>query len=579
MGDPAETCVKTFPIILIKPSHYDDDGYVIRWLRSTIPSNTLAVLHSLFDDAARRKVLGDDVEIECHAIDETNTKVDVAKIIKTIRAAGGLGVVGLVGVQSNQFPRAMDLARQFRAAEVPVLLGGFHVSGCLSMLPGVGPDLQEAMDLGISLVAGEIEERVDELLRDAAAGTLRPLYNYLDDLPNLQGTPVPFLPRRELERSIGVQTSIDAGRGCPFKCSFCTIINVQGRKSRRRSVDDIETAVRANLAQGVTSYFFTDDNFARNKDWEAIFDRLIALREREGIAISFTLQVDTLCHKLPGFVAKAAAAGAKKVFIGLESINPGALIGAQKNQNRIGDYRTMMQAWHAAGVIVFAGYIIGFPGDTPASVIRDVKIIQRELPIDFLEFFILTPLPGSQDHRELFDQGAWMEPDLNKYDLFHITAGHPIMSPAELAETYKKAWETYYTLEHVETLFRRAKACGIPTRRMLRLTVWFAGTVLIEKIHPLEGGYFRRKARHERRPGYPRENVISFYLRYWSEVVVKHVRFMALIAQYLRIERKIHRDQNADAYCDLALTPASAADRETFDLFIQAERKTEAVLH
>src|SRR4030095_14811537 len=70
---------------------------------------------------------------------------------------------------------------------------------------------------------------------------------------------------------------------------FCTIINVQGRKSRCRSVDDIEAVIRENYAQGVTGYFITDDNFARNKDWEDGFDRLIELRECDGIRITFTI--------------------------------------------------------------------------------------------------------------------------------------------------------------------------------------------------------------------------------------------------------------------------------------------------
>ncbi len=117
------------------------------------------------------------------------------------------------------------------------------------------------------------------MLRDAAAGTLKPIYNYLDDLPGLDGATTPFLPREKVGRSIGMISSFDAGRGCPFLCSFCTIINVQGRKSRYRTADDIERIVRANQANGVRYFFITDDNLARNRNWEDIFDRLIALRQ------------------------------------------------------------------------------------------------------------------------------------------------------------------------------------------------------------------------------------------------------------------------------------------------------------
>ena len=102
------------------------------------------------------------------------------------------------------------------------------------------------------------------------------------------------------------------------------------------------------------------------------------------------------------------------MFIGLENINPENLLAAKKRQNRITEYREMLQAWREAGAITCAGYIIGFPADTKDSILRDVEIIKRELPLDILEFFILTPLPGSEDHKILWEQGIWMDPDLNK---------------------------------------------------------------------------------------------------------------------------------------------------------------------
>jgi radical SAM superfamily enzyme YgiQ (UPF0313 family) len=163
---------------------------------------------------------------------------------------------------------------------------------------------------------------------------------------------------------MGVRTSFDAGRGCPFLCSFCTIINVQGRKSRARSPDDVERLVRANVAQGVHKFFITDDNLARNQTWEAIFDRLIKMREEEGLEIHIIAQVDTMAHKIRGFIEKAARAGVDRVFIGLENINPESLKDARKGQNRITEYRAMLQAWHRVGTLTYAGYIIGFPGDT-----------------------------------------------------------------------------------------------------------------------------------------------------------------------------------------------------------------------
>ena len=105
------------------------------------------------------------------------------------------------------------------------------------------------------------------------------------------------------------------------------------------------------LAQGVTNFFVTDDDFARNRNWEVILDRIIALRQQEGFRPSLIFQVDTLCLPHPGFIEKAARAGCIGVFIGLQSINPELLVGAKKRQNKIGAYREMLLAWRKAGVV------------------------------------------------------------------------------------------------------------------------------------------------------------------------------------------------------------------------------------
>src|SRR6266481_5012226 len=303
---------RRFQLVLIKPSHYDDDGYVIQWVRAFVPSNTLAVLYSLGRDSAQRAVLGGDTAIDIAVIDEIHTRVKIGQLLARFRRHGGFGLVGIVGVQSNQYPRALDIARPFRAAGVPVMIGGFHVSGCLAMLPELPDNLKRALDMGVSLFAGELEGRMDRILQDAANGTLQPVYNYLKDLPSLESEPTPILPVDHLKKTFQALASFDAGRGCPFQCSFCTIINVQGRKSGRRSADDVENIVRSNAAQGVFRFFITDDNFARNKDWEAILDRLIHLREAEKIDLSLIIQVDTMCHKLPNFIGKCRRAGVKK---------------------------------------------------------------------------------------------------------------------------------------------------------------------------------------------------------------------------------------------------------------------------
>ncbi|HMA14052.1 MAG TPA: radical SAM protein, partial [Kiloniellaceae bacterium] len=533
------------------------DGYVIQWWRAWIPSNSLAALYGLALDAAARKVLGPDVEIAIDAYDEMNVVLPFERIVARHRAAveaGGAGLVCLVGVQSNQYPRALHIARRFRAAGLPVAIGGFHVSGCLSMLPGIHESLQEALDLGCSLFAGEAEEHFDGVLADALNGRLQPVYNTLAALPELQGAVTPFLPESLVRRYDGVISSFDAGRGCPFQCSFCTIINVQGRKSRYRSADDVERLIRANHAQGVTHYFITDDNFARNRNWEAIFDRMAELRD-DGIDIRFLIQVDVLAHKIPRFIEKAKKAGCKQVFVGLESINPDNLKEMKKNQNKITEYRKMFQAWRAQQVVTYAGFIMGLPNDTPETIRRDLEIIQREVPVDMIEISILTPLPGSEDHQTLYRQGIWMDPDLNKYDLECVTFRHPLMTGEELQQAYWDAWDHYYTLEHAETLMRRAVADGIKPVRLWQHLLQIYGAMRYERVHPQQCGYLRRRVRRDRRPELPRENALLFYPREAARLARSYAGMGVYAWKLHRLRRRIEKDPLAKDYTDAALAP------------------------
>jgi len=560
---------RAFTVVMIKPSRYDDEGYPITWYRSIMPSNTLAALYGLGRDLARRKVLGEDVEIILEPHDETNRRVSPRKIIAGVKRRGGKALICLVGVQSNQFPRAVDLARPFLDAGLPVALGGFHVSGCISMLSELPRELVAAKEMGISLFAGEAEDgRFDELLQDAWAGDLKPVYNHLNHLPGLEGQPWPTLPASELRLSFNSRSSFDLGRGCPYQCSFCTIINVQGRKSRFRTPDDLEAIVRENAAQGIDHFFITDDNLARNKNWEDFFDRLILLREKPGLKVKLTIQVDTQCHRIPNFIDKAAKSGVRRVFIGLENINPDNLIAAKKRQNKITDYRTMLQRWREAGVYTWAGYITGFPADSKQSILRDVEIIKNELPLDMLELFFLTPLPGSEDHRDALGRGEWMDGDLNKYNTHYRVTHHPKMGDKEWEEAYDGAWRAYYGNDHIETVARRqASIKGRSPRKVVSYMMEFKAVYEIERVHPLEGGVGRLKYRTDRRPGMGFEWPGVFHLRMAAETVWKLWRYGRLFVDAYRIIRRVGSSPERAAYMDIALTPAEEGDFEHLAIF------------
>jgi radical SAM superfamily enzyme YgiQ (UPF0313 family) len=494
--------IDTLRVYLIKASKYDDDGYVIRHLRGVLPSNSLACLYGLTDDVRRRGSLGGDLEWNIEILDESVHYVDVKKIIRSSRRAGTKTIVCLVGVQTNQFPRASDLAIAFRNAGLTVLIGGFHVSGSIAMLHTTPPEIQALIEAGCTVVLGEVEEHWEEILKDVLEEKLQPMYNYLSDLPDLQFKPIPKINKKYLSKFITSNFgTIDCGRGCPFNCSFCTIINVQGRKMRMRDPEALAQELRYNYYEkNVSFYFFTDDNFARNKYWERVFDTLIKLRNEEGIKIEFLMQVDVLSYKIKNFVKKAREAGCSMVFIGMESINQKNLEAAGKNQNDADDFVNLIQAYHDYQISTHAGYIIGFPFDTRESVLDDVRRLANEIKVDQASFFMLTPLPGCQDHLEMVKRGEYMDSDYNRFDSFHETMNHPSMKPGEWQATYRAAWQSFYSFENMKQILLRT-----PAERywdVFKNCIWYKSASHIEDNHPMITGFFRLKDRRVRRPGY-----------------------------------------------------------------------------
>jgi radical SAM superfamily enzyme YgiQ (UPF0313 family) len=522
---------KRLTIVLIRPSKYDDEGYVIRHLRGVLPSNTLACLSSLTEDLNRRKVLGKDLEIRIKILDDTVQKIPIDRIIRSSKQLHCRTVIALVGVQSNQFPRAADIARRFRAGGLQVLIGGFHVSGILSLFPDIKPEIQELMDLGITVVKGEVEETWGEILSDALSDQLKPLYDFMNKKPDLFDKPIPTIHHSYLKRFITANFgTIDCSRGCPYSCSFCTIINVQGRKMRYRSVETLSDAIRENYKRnGINYYFFTDDNFSRNACWRQIFEMLTNLQTEEGISIGFMIQVDTQAYKIPGFVEHAFRAGCTRVFIGMESINPENLKAAGKSQNQVQDYRAMIEAWHAAKIVTHIAYIIGFPFDTPQSVEEDVSRLRQELGADQASFFILTPLPGSEDHKRMSRNGEYMDPDLNMYDTFHETTRHPNFAPGELYATYQKAWQNFYSFEHMQHLLMNA--CPGNYWNIFRNFIWYKNSVQIEGGHPMIHGFFRLKDRKDRRPGFPVESRFAYFMRRFSDMRALACKWVTLVLE------------------------------------------------
>ncbi len=496
MEKPMQT-IRSLVVALIQPSRYDEDGFVIRYLKGVLPSNTLACLRSLTLDFAPSWKSEKGITVSVEAFDEMVERIPVRKLSRMNR--GNCRVVAaLVGVQSNQYPRASDLAKELTASGIKTLIGGFHVSGIISMFGEPTPEIRELMDLGVTIVHGEAEGRWESILLDIVGGTEKALYT-MDAFPVIAGAPIPQPAERYMKKfALPFMGTVDCSRGCPFNCSFCTVVNVQGHKMRFRNADKILATVRENYPKGITEYFFTDDNFARNPEWEKILDGMIQMREEEGMRLNMMMQVDTRSHQIPRFTEKAGRAGCTQVFIGMESINPRNLEAVSKLQNNVDDYAPFIEAWHRVGVMTHVGYIIGFPFDTPDSVREDIRRLKDEIKVDQASFFMLTPLPGSRDHLEMTRSGVRMDPDLNKYDSFHVVMDHPRMTAEEWVSAYNEAWESFYSFENMRLSLMRA---GRHTYwGMFKNYMWYRNS-LLEPRHPMVAGFVRRKSRHDIRPG------------------------------------------------------------------------------
>ena len=193
---------------------------------------------------------------------------------------------------------------------------------------------------------------------------------------------------------------------------------------------------------------------------------------------------------------------------------------------------------------------------------RDIEVIQRELPLDILEFFFLTPLPGSEDHAQLTAAGAPIDPDLNKFDLEHVVSDHPRMSRAEWQDVYHLAWRTYYTDEHMKTVICRAAAGGPRADTVSFLMVMFWAASTLYNIYPLEAGLLRRKYRLDRSLCLPLENPLVFYPREALRFVTNHTRIAAKFVKIWWFMRSVLSDPNAKAYTDEALRTANDYDRQ-----------------
>jgi len=538
--------VKRLVVVLIKTTKYDADGYLLQFHKGVLPCNSLAAMWSLTRAAFASPELNG---IVCNvvAFDETTRwgRVDAWEIMQRYGAPETKVVVGFVGVQTNMFPRACDLASKFTRLGATVVIGGFHVSGSITMMldgaePGIPcfhimpPELDALMKEGIILFHGEAEDIWHKVLGDVVRGEHHLLYR--GGRPSLELAPLPEFPARYFRGFMGRCYTVDSGRGCIFKCSFCTSIRVQGNTMRFRDPAAIIRHIREIARREKHPFFFvTDDNFPRNPKWKEILQGFIMLREEEGLDFVCMIEADLAAWKLPQFVELLGRAGCTRVFTGVESVRQETLNHTQKRQNRVADYAAMCARYHEEGIAVHGTYIVGFPGDTPATIREDVQTVQS-LGFDQVSLFILTPLPGSEDHARLAAAGAKMDADFNCYDTFQPVTEHPKMSREEWQEAYDAAWRQFYTPEHMAVALSRVGARGY--WGLFKNFIWYRWAALVENVHPMMAGVYRIRRYEDRRPEAP---AVSVEEHVTSEIW-RHIRYLGcMVREYYVFQRLYFR--------------------------------------
>src|SRR5213594_3666610 len=523
--------IRQLVVVLVEVTKYDRKGYLIQFHKGVPPCNTLAAMWSLTEAAfASFELAGLLCRVIAFDARTMRGRVDARRVLKKWRTPDTIVVVGLVGIQTKLFPRARQLALEFKAAGAVVVMGGFHIRGSITMLldggdpkvpcPHIMPsECAELMEGGVILFHGEAEGIWHQVLGDILRGEAKPLYR--GGRPALLTAPLPEYPPNYFKGFFRRMHTLDTGRGCPFTCSFCTIINVQGHDPRYRSVEAIVNRVRRACGEERNPFFFfTDDNFARNPHWKDILEGLIRLRV-EGLEFSFMVEADLVAWKIPRFVELLAEAGCNEVFMGVETVRQETLNAARKRQNKVKDYADMCARYHEVSIACHAGYILGFPTDTPQTIAEDIETL-KGIGLDQVSFFVRTPLPGSEDHIRQYVAGVPMDRDLNNYDSFQPVIDHPLMSRKQWQEAYNRAWRQFYTPRQMTAALRRISKNDY--WGMFRNFLWYRWSAVVEGVHPMMAGFLRRKHYASRQPSVARMSRTEHILR----EIWRFVRYIAL---------------------------------------------------
>ncbi|HVJ69453.1 MAG TPA: radical SAM protein, partial [Caulifigura sp.] len=415
-------------VVVLKPGKYTRDGYVERFRRGFMPNSTVPHIRSMTPAAIGR------VPLESHSIDEyVHTDLRYLSLLR--REAGGRTLVALVGVQSHQFHRALDLAAHARKRDCLVVMGGPHVMTC---------DTSAMHGRGVSFALCEAELVWDEILDDAARGELKAIYGRERRWQQELRSPAIVPPsKRDLARYVIPMLGLYPARGCPFVCNFCSVTKIAGRKIRSQSVDVTLASLRAAKAAGVRMIMFTSDNFNKYPDAPALLRAIVD----EKLNLEFFVQCDTQIARQPELVELLAKAGCFQMFVGVESFDRQTLLAARKGQNRPATYHEIVRLCREHHIGAHFSNIIGFPQDTERSI-RDHLAELRAMGPNCGSFYILCPIPGTEQYDDFLAEGLVTERNLDRFDTTCLTWRHPHLSAEQLQTLLFECYRKLFSMGH-----------------------------------------------------------------------------------------------------------------------------------
>lgn len=328
--------------------------------------------------------------------------------------------------------RSLDIAKRFQALGKTVVMGGYMVS----LMP------EEAGKYCDSVMIGDGEESFPQMVRDYMAGELKPLY----DMPLTELT-YP-LPRYDLltAKKIGNFLPVQAGRGCPHSCSFCSVYCLYRNRYLKRDIAEVVRDIAEIKRLGFRRFLLLDDNIFSDIPY---LKALCAAIKK--LKMKWMSQCSIRIADNPEVLKLVAESGCETLSFGIESISQESLNSMNKAWAKVQDYARQIRAVEDAGIDVSTEMVVGADGDTLESIAATAKFIEDN-KIVVPRFYILTPIPGTDFFRQMAAEGRIENTDIYSYNGDTAVHTPKNMTSAALTEAY---WKLYNRVFTVGCIFRR----------------------------------------------------------------------------------------------------------------------------